>query len=155
MGVWFSAAETQAADGRRLSAFHEGLDLTPEIHVIQARGLGDTLLLGDQAEPVGFAVCHCGPGTEAGSGNCYVKSAATLPGPEAERHFGHLLCACESFAASQGLSRLVAGVNTAREEAYEQMLRHGFRAEVLGVAMHKPNDAGFSRPGVYIIDDWR
>lgn len=136
-------------------AIYAGLDLTPEIQVIQARGLGDTLLLWDAMELVGFAVCHCGPGTEAGGGNCYVKFAAIRPGPEAGRHFGQLLRACESFAAGQGLLRLVAGVNTARQEAYEQMRRYGFRAEVLGVAMHRPNEAGFSRPGVYVIDDWR
>jgi hypothetical protein len=47
------------------------------------------------------------------------------------------------------------GVNTAREEAYEQMLHYGLRAAVLGVAMHSPNEAGSSRPGVYAIDDWR
>ncbi len=35
------------------------------------------------------------------------------------------------------------------------VLRRGFRIGMLGVAMHKPNKEGFSRPGVYVIDDWR
>jgi hypothetical protein len=35
------------------------------------------------------------------------------------------------------------------------MLARGFRAELLGVAMEKPNEAGYNRPGVYLIDDWR
>ncbi len=31
----------------------------------------------------------------------------------------------------------------------------GFRTEFQGVAMHHPNEEGYSRPGVYVIDDWR
>jgi len=29
----------------------------------------------------------------------------------------------------------------------------GFRTEIQGVTMHRQNDAGYYRPGVYIIDD--
>jgi hypothetical protein len=46
-------------------------------------------------------------------------------------------------------------VNTARHEAYRLMVERGFRAEVQGVAMHRGNDPGYNRPGVYLIDDWR
>jgi len=46
-------------------------------------------------------------------------------------------------------------VNTARQEAYETLLQSGFRTDVLGIAMHRPNEAGYSRPGVYMLDDWR
>ena len=49
----------------------------------------------------------------------------------------------------------MAGVNTARQEAYEKMLERGFRTEILGIAMHTPNEPGFSRPGIYVLDDWR
>ena len=35
------------------------------------------------------------------------------------------------------------------------MLTHGFRTDIQGVAMHRPNEPGYSRPGVYLIDDWR
>lgn len=111
--------------------------------------------MGDETEPVAFACCHVGAGTEAGSGAGYVKFAAVRPGEEAVRDFEELLAACLEFAASQGASRLVAGVNTARQEAYETLLQSGFRTAVLGVAMHRPNEAGFSRPGIYVLDDWR
>ena len=50
---------------------------------------------------------------------------------------------------------LAAGVNTARHEAYRQMLGRGFHTDLLGVAMSKPNEAGYNRPGVYVIDAWR
>jgi hypothetical protein len=59
------------------------------------------------------------------------------------------------MAAAKALPRLVAGVNTARHEAYREMLARGFRADLLGVAMGLPNDVGYNRPGVYVMDDWR
>jgi GNAT superfamily N-acetyltransferase len=157
----FSALSTaqQAAaldGGRRITgALFAGLDLTAEIRAIADLGLGDTLLLGDPVEPMGFACCHVGAGTQAGSGACFVKFAAVRPGDQGARDFARLLSACMAFAASQGASRLVAGVNTARPEAYEAMLASGFRTAVLGIAMHRPNEAGYSRPGVYVLDDWR
>jgi hypothetical protein len=86
---------------------------------------------------------------------CYIKFGAVRPGADAEQKFNCLLDACEELAASQNLSCLTAGVNTARHEAYRQMLARGFRAELLGVAMQKPNETGYNRPGVYLIDDWR
>jgi len=141
---------------RRLNdSLFEGLDPTPEVRAMEAQGLGDTILIQDGAELAGFAACHQGAGTEAGSGACYVKFAAVRPGGQASRSFGELLAACESFASSQGASRLVAGVNTARHEAYVSMLQRGFRTEILGIAMHRPNDPGFSRSGLYVLDDWR
>lgn len=133
----------------------EGLDLTSEIQAIEAQSLGDTVLIWDESELVGFAACHYGPGTEAGSGSCYVKFAAVQPDKQASRYFDELLTACEGFAAEKGALRLVAGVNTSRQAAYKQMFQHGFRTDVLGVAMHMPNESGFSRRGVYVLDDWR
>ncbi len=136
-------------------AIHEGLDVGIEIQAVAGQNLGDTLLLWENDHLAGLAVCHCGPGTEAGSGTCYLKFGAVRPGPAAEMNFDRLLKACEEMAVENGLSRLVAGVNTARNEAYRQMLRHGFRSDVQGVVMQRHNDAGYNRPGVYVIDDWR
>jgi len=90
---------------------YEGLDLGGEIRAVVTQNLGDTSLLWDDARLEGLAVCHCGPGTEAGSGTCYVKFGAVRPSPTAERNFDRLLDACEEMAAEKGLSRLAAGVN--------------------------------------------
>lgn len=133
----------------------EGLDLSPEIRAIESLALGDTVLLWDESELVAFACCHEGPDTEAGSDACYVKFAAVRAQKQSARYFDELLTACASFAASKGASRLVAGVNTSRQEAYESMLQKGFRTDDLGIAMHKPNEPGFSQAGVYVLDDWR
>jgi hypothetical protein len=134
---------------------YEGLDVRCEIRAVADQKLGDTVLLWDEGRLAGFAVCHSGAGTEAGSGVCYVKFGAALPGADAAQNFDRLLDACEDLASSQSLSRLTAGVNTARHEAYGHMLARGFRADLLGVAMQKPNEPGYNRSGVYLIDDWR
>lgn len=134
---------------------YEGLDVGLEVRAVAHQGLGDTVLLWDDGRLAGLAVCHCGPGTEAGSGACYVKFGAVRPSPTAGQDFNRLLDACEEMAAEKGLSRLAAGVNTARHEAYRQMLERGFRTDLQGVAMQRPNEPGYNRPGVYLIDDWR
>lgn len=136
-------------------AIYEGLDVGAEVRAVAQQDLGETLLLWDEGRLVGLAVCHCGAGSEAGSGVCYVKFGAARPGPRASAHFSRLLDACEQLAAEKKLSRLVAGVNTARHEAYRHMLERGFRTDLQGVAMQRANHVGYNRPGVYVIDDWR
>lgn len=136
-------------------AIYEGLDVGHEIRSVADQKLGDTVLLWNGNKLRGLAVCHSGAGTEAGSGVCYVKFGATRPGADAERDFDRLLDVCEEVASSQNLSRLSVGVNTARHEAYRRMLARGFRIDLLGVGMDKPNEAGYNRPGIYVIDDWR
>jgi GNAT superfamily N-acetyltransferase len=133
----------------------DGLDLTDEIRTVHGQDLGDTVFVWDDAGLAGLAVCHCGRGTEAGSGTCYVKFGAARPGPNAGVDFDRLLGACESFASTQGARRLVCGVNMAREEAYRALAVRGFRTDLQGVTMHRPNEPGYSRSGAYVIDDWR
>jgi GNAT superfamily N-acetyltransferase len=133
---------------------YEGLDVEHEIRAVADQKLGDTILLWNDSL-AGFAVCHNGAGTEAGSDVCYVKFAATRPSADAKQDFKRLLDACEEFASSQKASTLAAGVNMARHEAYRQMLARGFRTFLLGVAMEKPNEEGYNRSEVYLIDDWR
>ncbi len=136
-------------------AIYEGLDAGREIRATEEQRLGDTVLIWDGAKLAGLAVCHCGGGTEAGNGACYGKFGAVRPGPEAAVNFQRLLEGCLALAAARGLSRFTAGVNLARHEAYRAMLERGFRTDHQGVAMHRPNDPGYSRPGVYLLDDWR
>jgi GNAT superfamily N-acetyltransferase len=136
-------------------SIYDGLDLEREIRAINTQRLGDTLLLWEDPRLAGFAACHCGPGTEAGSGSCYVKFGAVRSGPTSGELFDELLNGCEALAAELGMSRLVAGVNTARHEAYRRMVARGFHTIRQGVAMQKANEPGYNRSGVYVIDDWR
>jgi GNAT superfamily N-acetyltransferase len=151
-----SEREASLKAARELTdAIHEGLDVGREIVAVAVQKLGETVLLWDDSRLVGLAVCHYGPGTEAGSGVCYLKFGAVRSEPAPEKLFSHLLDACEQMAAAQGLPRLVAGVNTARNEAYRQMLARGFRIDFQGIAMQRPNEPAYNRQGVYLIDDWR
>lgn len=134
---------------------YSGLDLGKEICAVYVHALGDTVLIYEGSHLVSFAVCHCGPGTEAGSGNCYVKFGAAASGQGSAEYFESLLDACEEFAGSQGLSRLVAGVNSGRHGAYRSMVARKFRTDIQGVAMHRPNEPGYNREDVFLIDDWR
>lgn len=136
-------------------AVYEGLDVSGEIRAVASQDLGETVLLRDDSGLAGLAVCHCGAGTEAGSGACYVKFGAIRPGPDAGRNFERLLDACEALAAAEGMQVLIAGANMGRHEAYRALLARGFRIEIQGVTMHRPNEPGYNRPGIYLIDDWR
>jgi predicted N-acetyltransferase YhbS len=131
------------------------LDLEREIRAVHTQGLGDTVLLRDGQDLMGFAVCHCGPGTEAGNNKCFIKFGAVGQVSKAEAYFDQLLDACEELAVTRGMLTLEAGINMARHEAYRKMLDRGFRIELQGVTMHRPNEPGYDRPDGYIIDDWR
>lgn len=148
-------SECLAACRSVTGAAYAGLDLQGEIHAVDEQGLGDTVLLRDGAGVVGLAVCHTGPHTEAGSGICYIKAGAVLPGSGAATRFTQLLQACESLAAARGLNTMHAGVNLGRHEAYRLLLSRGYRTTLQGVAMERPNRSAFTHEGVYVIDDWR
>jgi GNAT superfamily N-acetyltransferase len=148
--------EVETAARELTEELYPGLDLGPEIRTNAARQHGDTLLLADSdSRLAGFAVCHWGPASEAGADCCFVKFGAVRGGAGGEARFAALLDACGELAHEAGMAYLLAGVNTAREEAYQHMVKRGFRAEIQVVTMHRPNEAGYSRPGVYALDDWR
>jgi GNAT superfamily N-acetyltransferase len=135
---------------------YPGFEVEREIRAAERQKLGDTVLVqGPSGTLDAFAVCHSGPGTEAGGGACYVKVGAARPGPDAEDRFRRLLEACEAFAVGRGAAVVVAGVNTARRGAYRALLDRGFRAEMIGVTMHDADDDGYHHPDAWVIDDWR
>jgi GNAT superfamily N-acetyltransferase len=137
------------------SSIYEGLDLVREILAVDVQHLGDTLLIWNSSQLVGLAVCHEGPGTEAGTGKCYIKFGCARGGPGAAREFRRLLNACREFGLAVGATTLVAGVNLARLDAYREMLQAGFRTMTQGVAMQRNSDPGYNRPEVFVMDDWR
>ncbi len=137
------------------NSIYEGLDVEREIRAVDSQRLGDTVLTWGGGELSGFAVCHAGPGTEAGSEKCYIKFGAVRSGPSAAQEFRRLLDACGGFAHSRAARTLTAGVNLARLDAYREMLQAGFKATSQGVAMHRNGDPGYNRSEVFLIDDWR
>ncbi len=136
-------------------SIYEGLDLAGDIRAVEEEALGDTVLIEGSAGLVGFAVCHCGAGTEAGIGNCAVKFGAVRPGPNAGDTFERLLDGCLALAAHRGLSKVLADISAARHNAYRRMLDRGFRIYHQGVTMHNPNEAAYHTPDVYVTEVWR
>jgi GNAT superfamily N-acetyltransferase len=136
-------------------SIYEGLDLTREIEVVHRQRLGDTVMITKGSRVAGFAVCHIGAGTEAGSDCCYVKFGAVRSGRRSAEDFERLLDACEAFAVEHGVSAVNAGVNMGRHQAYRALIGRGYRTYMHGVAMEQGNAAGYNRPGVFVIDDWR
>src|SRR5579862_7379202 len=148
--------ESAVRSARELtSTAYDGLDVEREIRAVVDQGLGEVLLLDDDAGAAALAVCQTGAGTEGGSGCCYVKFGMARGGGGAEERFHRLLDAVEDFAASAGAERIELGVNAARREAYAQVFARGYRAAMVGVAMERGDDDGYNRPGVWLIDDWR
>jgi GNAT superfamily N-acetyltransferase len=136
-------------------AVYAGLDVRREIMALADQQLGETILVWDEDGLVGFAALHCGAGSEAGSGACFIKFGVARLGPQAAQHFGRLLDACEACAAGRGAARLIAGVSLGRRPAYEILRTRGFKVDILGVCMHRPNDAGYHHPDAFMLDEWR
>ena len=136
-------------------AVYPGFAVNGEIAATAAQGLGETVLLWDGDTLAGLAVCHCGPGTEAGSGVCFAKAGAVRPGPSAGDDFDALLAACEALAAERGLERIEAGVNTVQRDAYQRMMARGFRTQMLGIAMQRGGKPIYNTPDRYVLGDWR
>jgi GNAT superfamily N-acetyltransferase len=138
------------------NAIFEGLDLEREVRSVDRQKLGDTILVSDESGLAAFAICHHGPGSEAGSASCYIKFAAACPGPRAGELFERLLDAVEDYARAVSAPKITAGVNLARREAFQALRARGFRTEMQGVAMETGDAAsGYNRAGNYVLDDWR
>lgn len=148
-GRWLTAA------GDFAHAILPGLDLRSEINAVERQRLGETILLTNGDELDGLAICHCGAGSEAGSGVCFVKFGAVRSGNGAEERLLRLLAACDVLASERQLGRLLAGMNVGRARAYRAILADGFRADFQGVGMHWRNAPGCRGPDDFIIADLR
>lgn len=131
-------------------ALEDGLDLSEEIRALMAQRTGEVVLLYGRRGLDGFAVCMHGPGSEGGQKSCYVKFAAAQSG----ERFDRLLDAIDALALAWHVE-VEAGVSLACEDAYLRARSHGYRSVTLGVAMHRPHGAGYNRPQVYLMGDWR
>ena len=162
-GGWSKFSDVSDAGRRRCltecrsltNSIFEGLDLEREILAVWNQRLGDTVLLWEGEALVGIAACHCGPGTEAGRDTCYIKFGAVQKGIDAESRFDKLLNACEVLATMHGMTHVLAGVNTACHFAYRRMIAQGFRTDLQGVLMSRPNEPSFDRTDSYVLCDLR
>jgi GNAT superfamily N-acetyltransferase len=134
---------------------YAGLDLGREISGVVEHGLGDVLILTEGSGVAGFAICHSGLGSEAGSTGCYVKFALVRSGGDAAARLTRLIAGCEAFARARGIAQISAGVSSGRIGAYRLLVALGFRTQLNGIAMHRPWQEAYDRPEVFALDDWR
>ena len=130
---------------------YSGLDWRSEILLLHKLSIGESLFVWDDTGLIGFAICHYGAGSEAAQDNCYVKLAAA----KSAVAFEQLIDECEALTVTLALSSLVAGIDTACIDAYRRMRARKYYLKSLSISMHKPNEAGYSRPDVYVIEDRR
>lgn len=140
----------RSAIARITNGLFAGLDLALEIEAVATQGTGETLLVEDDGGVAGFAVCHHGPGSEAGSNDCAVKFGAAATGAA----FRSLLVALLDYSAEVGAQRAAVSINTARERAYRSALEAGFTIAMLGVAMVR-GDAAYDHPDAWVLEDHR
>lgn len=133
---------------------YKGLDLSDEIRSVLKQRTGDVVLSSTRGALNGFAICLTGPGSEGGEKLCYIKFGAARSGAGAGERFDKLLDACDTFASSRGVP-IEAGVNFAREGAFQRMKARGYRVTRQGVSMQRPHEDGFNRADAWVMDDWR
>jgi len=137
---------------RALTGFiYKGLDVEREIQTVEHFDIGETVFVRSGSDVSGIAVCHTGAGSEAEQGGVYIKFAAAKD----EESFSRLIESCESMAQEKNAQIIVTGVNTARVEAYKDLLSRDYAIRTLGVAMEQHGSTGFNCAGVYVLDDWR
>lgn len=133
----------------------DGLDVTVEILSVGEQETGDTVLLRDGSHLVGFAVCHAGKGSEAGSRRAAVRFAAVPSGEGGEERLQRLLGAVEAWAATVGAAVVTAGTGSGRGAAWRTLRAAGWLPFLHGVAMHHGRLAGYDVEDVFVLDDWR
>ena len=143
------------ASAELTDSVYEGLCLNGDIEILATKKLGESVLLWGSGKLEGLALCHCGEGTQAGPDTCHIKFAAVRPGAQAAVLFERLLDCCEVMAFERQLRQISTAVNTGCHEAYRLLLSCGYKTTVQGLAMHRPNEDGYFRPGSFVVSDWR
>jgi GNAT superfamily N-acetyltransferase len=137
------------------SSLYPGLDLSGEVESVQDQHLGETLFLLDGSRLGGFAVCHIGAGSEARTGQTYVKFGAIAPGPDRDQRRKALITNIETMAALHRAPTLELGCNTAHRDTYRYLTAQGYRSDFIGIAMMSPDEPAYQRAGLDVLNDLR
>ena len=119
-----------------------------------AQALGDTVLIHDDSQLVGFAVCPLG---RRRGGKRRLLPQVRRGAPRARRG-ERFRAAARRVRGARGRTRPCAnsgGRQCRPPDAYRRLLGRGYRVSFEGVIMQRPNEHGYCRPDVYAIDDLR
>jgi GNAT superfamily N-acetyltransferase len=132
-----------------------GFDATGELESVRDQRAGETVLLLDRARLDGFAVCHIGAGTEACSGEVYVRFGMVRPGSGRNQRLKALVAGVEALGRDRGAPSIQFGCNLSHRETYRTLVAAGYRSDFIGVAMVSGPDLAYLRPEFDVLDDWR
>jgi len=127
-----------------------GLDPAKEALMVLDHDVGEVILT-----ETGFAICHSGPGSEAGSRKAYVKLAVLAPGRNGRARLADLVAEVEHWAAAKGAETVDIGCNTRRRAAYATLADGGWRIAIQGLAMHLDDRPALVGKSALVLDDWR
>jgi GNAT superfamily N-acetyltransferase len=132
-----------------------GLDLVKEVEIVDGLALGETYLLENGKDLLGFAVCHTPGVSEAPAGTLYVKFLALDRAHRRSEHLGVLLGALETAALEGGLGRTVAPVYLKYFSAYQILLERGYQVDFTMLRMQRGRLEDYEDPADLVLDDWR
>ncbi len=137
------------------NGIYRGLDLGKEVEIVDGLALGDTLLLENGRDLVGFAVCHTPGVSEAPAGALYVKFLAVDGAWRRPECFDALVSGLEHFAQESGLHRAILPVYTGYFAAYQGLLERGYQVDFTMVRMKRGKQEDYEDPADFVLDDWR
>lgn len=116
--------------------------------------ISETVLIYQNDRLKAFALCPMPP-QEIDSEKKAVYAKFAIADADSDANLTLLINGLERYAAMVEASQIRASTNTARRACYKGMLAHGFTVEGYGIAMIRPDTAGYNRPEVFVFDDWR
>ncbi len=140
---------------RITNAIYRGLDVTKEVEIVDGLALGDTLLLENGRDLVGFAVFHTPGVSEAPAGALYVKYLAIDRAHRKAEHLDCFLAALEQLAHEAGLNRVIVPVYCGYFAAYSALVERGYQVDFTMVRMKRGKQEDYEDPADFVLDDWR
>ncbi len=140
---------------RITTAVCRGLDVVKEVEIVDGLALGETYLLENGKDLLGFAICHTPGVSEAPAGTLYVKFLALDRAHRRPDHLLFLLGALEAAALEGGLGRIVVPVYLKYFSAYQVLLDRGYQLDFTMVRMQRGRLEDYEDPADLVLDDWR
>src|SRR5439155_15441989 len=132
-----------------------GMDLSKEVEIVDGLALGDTLLLENGRDLVGFAVYHTPGVSEAPTGALYVKYLAIGRAHRKPEYPDHFLRALEQIGKEGGLLRIMVPVYCGYFAAYHALIERGYKVDFTMLRMKRGKQEDYENPADFVLDDWR
>ena len=137
------------------NAIYRGLDVAKEVEIVDGLALGDTLLLENGRDLVGFAVYHTPCVSEAPTGALYVKYLAIDRARRKPEYLDHFLRALEQIGKEGGLHRIMVPVYCGYFAAYHALIERGYHVDFTMLRMKRGKQEDYENPADFVLDDWR